>query len=99
MHLISLVVIYTIKLKMNSKKISIEKENNTKTSTAITMEGVLKRSIEQMQGEIYDLMYQVSSSVTGEVSTGPRSHESKFTTHCIIIGGENEQAQYHRNSK
>ena len=48
--------------------------------------GGKKRSIENMQREIDDLKYQVSSNVPGYVSTGPRSYVSQVTTHGTIMG-------------
>ena len=59
--------------------------------------GVNKRSIEHMQIEIDDLKSQVSSSVPGYVSTGPRSHISQVTTDGTIMGGRNGKTQQNRN--
>ena len=53
--------------------------------------------IKHIQIEIYDIKFQVSSSVPGDVSNGIRSHMIQGTTYGTIMRGRNEQYQHHRN--
>ena len=59
--------------------------------------GRKKIPIEHMQREIDDIRSQVSYSVQGDISTGPRYHVIQVATHGTIMGGGNKQTQHHRN--